>query len=58
MAAISMSWEDTERFLILKVTVACDNSPLSVTISGDADEVKSVIAVIYKSCPDVVAKLL
>ena len=58
MAAISMSWEDTERFLIPKVTVACDNSPSSVTISGDADEVKSVIAVIHKSCPDVVAKLL
>jgi acyl transferase domain-containing protein len=48
MAAIGMSWEDTRKYLIPKVTIACDNSPKNVTISGDADEVKAVVADIHK----------
>lgn len=58
MAAIGMSWEDTERHLIPNVTIACDNSPKSVTISGDAEAVKAVVADIQKAHPDVLARLL
>lgn len=58
MAAIRMSWKDTEKHLIPNVTIACDNSPKSVTVSGDTDAVKAVVADIQKACPDVLAKLL
>ena len=58
MAAIGMGWEETENYLISNVTIACDNSPKSVTISGDADAVKAVITEIKESQPDVLAKLL
>ena len=58
MAAIGMSWEDTEKYLIPNVTIACHNSPKSVTISGDTDAVKAVVADIKKTKPDVLARLL
>ncbi|KAI1776601.1 fatty acid synthase S-acetyltransferase [Hypoxylon cercidicola] len=58
MAAIGMSWEDTEKHLIPNVTIACDNSPKSVTISGDTKDVKAVVAAIKKSRTDVLARLL
>ena len=58
MAAIGMGWEETEKYLLPKVTIACHNSSKSVTISGDADDVKAVVADIQESRPDVLAKLL
>ncbi|XDG09180.1 hypothetical protein ABKA04_008795 [Annulohypoxylon sp. FPYF3050] len=58
MAAIGMGWEDTEKHLIPNVTIACNNSPKSVTISGDLKEVKAVVAAIKKSNRDVLARLL
>lgn len=58
MAAIGMSWEDTVKHLIPNVTIACDNSPKSVTISGDTKDVKAVVAAIKKSHTDVLARLL
>lgn len=60
MAAIGMSWADTEKYLSMSshVCIACDNSPESVTISGDADAVKSVVSEIKESRPDVLARLL
>ncbi|KAI1099372.1 fatty acid synthase S-acetyltransferase [Jackrogersella minutella] len=58
MAAIGMSWGDTEKHLVPNVTIACDNSPKSVTISGDTKGVKTVVAAIKKSNRDVLAKLL
>ncbi|KAI0172149.1 fatty acid synthase S-acetyltransferase [Hypoxylon sp. FL1284] len=58
MAAIGLSWEDTEKHLIPNVTIACDNSPKSVTISGDTKDVKAVVAAIKKSQKDVLARLL
>lgn len=35
MAAVGMSWKETEKYLVANVAIACDNSPKSVTISGD-----------------------
>ena len=58
MAAVGMSWKETERYLVANVAIACDNSPRSVTISGDVDKVEAVIADIHKSQPDVMAQKL
>ncbi|KAH7372241.1 putative polyketide synthase [Pyrenochaeta sp. MPI-SDFR-AT-0127] len=58
MAAIGMSWEDTEKYLIPNVTLACHNSPRSVTISGDTPAVQAVVAGLHESRPDVMARLL
>ncbi|KAM3511944.1 hypothetical protein MY11210_004415 [Beauveria gryllotalpidicola] len=58
MAAIGLSWNDVKPFLIPTVGVACDNSPKSVTISGDADKVAEVVQAISSAMPDVLARLL
>lgn len=44
MAAIGLGPEDVARYLVPdKVVVACENSHLSVTISGDKAEVEAVV---------------
>lgn len=58
MAAIGLRWEAVERFLVPGVMVACENSPQSVTLSGDADKVKEVVSNIKDAEPDVLARLL
>lgn len=58
MAAVGMGWKETEKYLVANVAIACDNSPKSVTISGDVDKVEAVIANIRKSQPDVMARRL
>lgn len=58
MAAVGMSWKETEKYLVANVAIACDNSPKSVTISGDVNKVEAVIAEILKSRPDVMARKL
>jgi hypothetical protein len=58
MAAIGMSWAETEKYLIPNVTISCDNSPQSVTISGDIDAVEAVTAAVKAAHPDVLARRL
>ncbi|KAI0193448.1 fatty acid synthase S-acetyltransferase [Astrocystis sublimbata] len=60
MAAIGMSWVDTEAHLAdtPNVVIACDNSPNSVTISGDTSAVKDAVARIKVSRPGVLARML
>ncbi|KAL6233150.1 acyl transferase domain-containing protein [Aspergillus navahoensis] len=58
MAAIGMGWAKVKPFLIPGADVACENSPRSVTISGDADKVEAVVAAIQAAHPDVLARLL
>ncbi|KAL8700930.1 MAG: hypothetical protein Q9224_000732 [Gallowayella concinna] len=59
MAAVGLGWDEVESFLSPpKCVVACENSPKSVTLSGDAEEVQSVVAAIKKEFPDVTARLL
>lgn len=58
MAAIGMSWEETTKYLVPGVAIACENSPKSVTISGDVDKLQAVVAEIHELQPDVMAKLL
>ncbi|KAF5239311.1 hypothetical protein FANTH_10014 [Fusarium anthophilum] len=58
MAAIGMGWEDTAKHLVPNATIACDNSPKSVTISGDSDAVKAVVEDVKKTRSNVLARLL
>ncbi|KAL5046588.1 hypothetical protein BDW71DRAFT_207380 [Aspergillus fruticulosus] len=58
MAAIGMGWAKVKPFLIPGADVACENSPRSVTVSGDADKVEAIVAAIQAAHPDVLARLL
>ncbi|KAF6813125.1 polyketide synthase [Colletotrichum sojae] len=58
MAAVGMGRAATSPFLQTGVVIACENSPSSVTISGDADLVEEVISGIREANPDVLARLL
>ena len=58
MAAIGLSWEETENYLVPNATIACDNSPKSVTISGDVDAVEAVIARVKEANPQALARPL
>ncbi|KAL8790668.1 MAG: hypothetical protein Q9213_000516 [Squamulea squamosa] len=59
MAAVGLGWDEVENFLKPpQCVVACENSPKSVTLSGDAEEVQSVVAAIKMEFPDVTARML
>ncbi|KAJ4255263.1 hypothetical protein NW757_004776 [Fusarium falciforme] len=58
MAAVGFGREDVACFLTEGVTIACENSPASTTLSGDADKIDAVIAKIKESHPDVLARRL
>ncbi|KAL8775852.1 MAG: hypothetical protein Q9194_003575 [Teloschistes cf. exilis] len=58
MAAIGLSWRETENYLVPNVSIACDNSPNSVTISGDTDAVETVITRIRNSGTKILARKL
>ncbi|KAI3321506.1 acyl transferase domain-containing protein [Xylariaceae sp. AK1471] len=45
-------------FLVPNVTIACDNSPRSVTISGDSDQVEQVLRNISQARPEALTRLL
>jgi acyl transferase domain-containing protein len=49
MAAIGMGRKETEPFLVPGVVIACENSPLSVTISGPDLEIHKVMQAIHNS---------
>ena len=58
MAAVGLGQQEVESYLFGNVVVACDNSPHSVTISGDADDVEAVVAKIRSKRTDVVVRKL
>jgi acyl transferase domain-containing protein/SAM-dependent methyltransferase len=59
MAAVGLSWEETASFLKApNVVVACENSPKSVTISGDAKEVQEAVTRIKEAHPTITCRLL
>lgn len=53
-----MGWKDTMSYLLPNVNIACENSPSSVTISGDTDQVTSVVNNIRASQQNVLTKVL
>jgi acyl transferase domain-containing protein len=58
MAAIGLGRDEVKQFLVPNVGIACENSPQSVTLSGDADKVIEVVNTISAARPDVLARLL
>lgn len=58
MAAIGLGREEAERFLRPGVGIACENSPESTTISGDADALDLVVADIKAAQPETFARRL
>lgn len=52
MAAVGMGKEEVTAFLKDGVVVACDNSPQSVTLSGDEETLGTVMAGIKNARPD------
>lgn len=58
MAAVGLGRQDASKFLNDGVVVACENSPSSVTISGDKVKVLEVIAKVKSESPDTLARLL
>jgi acyl transferase domain-containing protein len=58
MAAVDMTRLETESFLVQGSCIACENSPCSVTISGDDDKVESVLEAIRSAKPEVLARRL
>ena len=58
MAAIGLGREDVTPFLISGVVLACENSPESVTLSGDVDKLDEVMATIKAQKPDTLNRKL
>ncbi len=58
MAAVGLGREGVQLFLEEGVAIACENSPSSVTLSGDADRVDAAIAEIREEAPDVFVRRL
>lgn len=58
MAAVGLGAADVSRFLQPGVCVACENSPSSTTISGDAKAVQKALASILEKYPEVLARTL
>ncbi|KAL7934550.1 putative polyketide synthase [Trichoderma chlorosporum] len=58
MAAVGLGREEVTPYLQDGVVMACENSPKSVTLSGDADNLDVVISSIKKDMPDCFARKL
>lgn len=58
MAAIGLGSKQVQKYLVDGVVVACENSPLSTTISGDNDKLTEVLDAIKKDQPEVFARRL
>lgn len=58
MAAIGLGWDAVEEYLVPGVVRACENSPKSITLSGDVDKLQAVVAEIHAAHPDVLARML
>lgn len=58
MATLGMGIAETAKFLVPNTGIACNNSPRSVTISGDADKIEEVIAAVRAAHPNTLARKL
>nr|WGU20916.1 crs5 [Clonostachys rosea] len=58
MAAVGLGKEDAQPYLVDGVIVACENSPTTVTLSGDSDKLDEVIQALKKDSPDMLARRL
>ncbi|KAL4804561.1 hypothetical protein BDV18DRAFT_161656 [Aspergillus unguis] len=53
MAAVGLGYDEMARYLKPGVVIACENSPASVTLSGDTDAVRSVLGALETDQPEV-----
>ncbi|CAH0052157.1 unnamed protein product [Clonostachys solani] len=58
MAAVGLGSTQVQKYLTDGVVIACENSPLSTTISGDDDKLTEVLDAIKKDQPEVFARRL
>ncbi|KAJ4346503.1 uncharacterized protein N0V89_010432 [Didymosphaeria variabile] len=58
MAAVGLGRKEMAGVLVEGVVIACENSPKSVTLSGDADKLDEVIKSLKQEQPDVFCRLL
>jgi len=58
MAAIGLGVKEASLFLKDGIVIACDNSPNSVTFSGDVEVIDKAIKAIKEAKPDVLARKL
>jgi acyl transferase domain-containing protein len=58
MAAVGVGRLDLDKYLCDGVVVACENSPTSVTLSGDSAALDAVLASVSKDMPDVLIRRL
>lgn len=58
MAAVGLDTNAASEFLTEGVVIACENSPKSVTLSGDLKQLNGVVLAIKKSKPEVLARML
>jgi acyl transferase domain-containing protein len=58
MAAIGLGRERVRKYLLSGVVIGCENSPESVTLSGDAGTLGDIIGQIQNEHPDVLVRLL
>lgn len=58
MAAIGLGWDKIDTYLAPGVRIACENSSLSVTLSGDLDRLEEVMTAIKRDFPGTVVQRL
>lgn len=58
MGAVGLGVADVSKYLKEGVVIACDNSPNSVTLSGNADTLDHVLGAIKADKPDVLSRKL
>ena len=58
MAVVSLSVDQVSKYLVKGVVVACDNSPNSVTLSGDLAPLQGVLETIKEENTNVLARQL
>lgn len=58
MAAIGLGAEQVEQYLAPGVTIGCENSPESTTITGDKNAVERAMERIKAAYPDILARAL
>ncbi|KAM5467173.1 Type I Iterative PKS [Microsporum ferrugineum] len=58
MAAVGLGPEEVKRFLTNGVVIACENSPQSVTLSGDSDKLDKVLTEIQSTDEDIFCRRL
>ena len=58
MAAIGISREEVSLYLQKGVVIACENSPTSVTLSGDPEQIDAVIEELKSDEPEIFARHL